>query len=77
VPGKASPGGRAAQARPALRLYLQAGDAGESRASLVGTYVAPGADGPLAIASAEGGVLTLRTDGGGSYHFDLRRRRFA
>ncbi|HKF76361.1 MAG TPA: hypothetical protein VKF59_09480 [Candidatus Dormibacteraeota bacterium] len=66
----------AAGARPALRLYAQDPGDDEPATDFLGIFYAQGADGPLSVASASGNVLTLKTDGGAVYHFDLEALRF-
>jgi hypothetical protein len=65
----------AAPAQPGLRLYTT-DDGDEPTLAMAGFFSAPNADSPLTIAESSGSVLTLRTDSGHIYHFDLQTRRY-
>jgi hypothetical protein len=74
-PGGTPQSDAAAPTQPGLRIY-DTDDGDEPFANLLGVFSAPDADSPLTIVSSSGTVLTLKTDSGGVYHFDLQTRRY-
>lgn len=71
-----TPGGTRTLTAPGVRVYLQMHDGAEPYSVFQGSYAAPGADSALTITGFNGKVLTLRTDGGKVYRFDVAARRF-
>lgn len=71
-----TPGGTRTLTAPGVRVYLQMHDGAEPYSVFQGSYAAPGADSALTITGFTGTVLTLRTDGGEVYRFDVVARRF-
>jgi hypothetical protein len=61
---------------PSIRIYTGGEDGDEPASTFRGSFSPPGADSPLSITDFSGGVLTLRSDGGKVYRFDLQTNRF-
>jgi hypothetical protein len=74
APGGTPQSDAAAPTQPGLRVYESDGD--EPFSNLVGVFSAPNADSPLTITGSSGTVLTLKTDSGRGYHFDLQTHRY-
>ena len=62
--------------QPGLRLYSQKSDGGEPYMTFVGAFVASDADSPLSIKGVDGTLVTLTTDSGKMFHFDLQTKHF-
>jgi hypothetical protein len=57
-------------------VYSQKSDGGEPYMTFVGAFVASDADSPLSIKGVDGTLVTLTTDSGKMYHFDLQTKHF-
>jgi hypothetical protein len=61
---------------PSIRIYTGGEDGDEPASAYRGSFSPPGADSPLSITGFSGNVLTLRSEGGKVYRFDLQTNRF-
>jgi hypothetical protein len=61
---------------PSIRVYTGGEDGDEPAGAFRGSFSPPGADSPLSITGFSAAVLTLRSDGGKVYRFDLQSNRF-